>query len=362
MTDQPFPRLALASWDHAWLTRNDARQGPYRQLAQCLDALVERGYNALAIDAFPHLVASRADGVVIDRFQVRPAQRATVQVMPRRSLLELTRLAHQRGLRLWLGSAFLEDAEARRSFVRRPGDFVDIWSQTLNLLKHEGLLEAVVAVDFCRHFPLPPAAYGASRAIFGSHPRNLLGPRVFWSRGAEQRTEEYLLEVPRKLRALFPEIAFGVSANVFSSRALRRLDTSELDFFDQHLWLDDDPMFALASGRLLKRASATLHRQVAALAWRSRRDLWQRHLSEQIRQHHDFARVRRLQPVLGAGYIRLKDENHAWLREISEFVVETASECGVPVLCPAVQARPHGGPLWQDISWQRSLNALITHR
>lgn len=368
MSGIALPRLALASWDHAWLTRNDARQGPYRQLPVCLDGLVERGYNAVRIDAFPHLVAARADGIVVERFEVQPPERAPVQVQPRRALIELARQARQRGLRLWLSSRFLPDSQARRSFVRRPRDFVDVWSQTLELLRSEGLLDTVVAVDFCHHFPLPEAAHGASRHIFRSHPMNRLARLGIWSRGTEQRAEQYLLEVPRGLRALFPEIAFGLSVGAAGDKHVRALDTSELDFLDGHLWLNDDPAFAVASASLIRAPSAlagALQNRVAALVWRQGRQQWQRQLDERIRELHDFARVRRMSPAIGAGFVRLANEQRAdwgWVRELCEHAVERALEQGIQAICPAVQARPHGSGLWQDVAWQQSLNQRILNR
>lgn len=369
MSSIELPRLALANWDHSWLTRNDSRPGAYRQQPSALDALQERGYNALRIDAFPHLIAARSDGVVIDRFEVLSTQRKQVGVHPRHSLLELAKQAQQRNIRLWLSSGFLADSQSRRSFIRRPQDFINVWSQTLDLLKQEGLLDTVVAVDFCHHFPLPPAAHGASRYIFGSHPTNRLARLGIWSRGTEQRAEEYLLEVPRSLRALFPSVAFGVSSSAASDKHLRALDTSELDFIDSHLWLNDDPTFILASGGLLKGVApalaARLQNKVAALAWHSGREQWQRHLSERIRSLHDFARVRRINSAVGAGFVQLAQEPRAdwgWVREVCEFAVERAVDNNVNIICPITQARPHNDRLWQQTAWLQSLNQKILQR
>ena len=93
------------------------------------------------------------------------------------------------------------DSRARRSFVRRPADFIDVWVQTLELVREWGHLDTVVAVDFCHHFPFPPWSHGVIRRVFGQPPQRPLPER--WEREQEQAVEQYLLEVPRALRALY---------------------------------------------------------------------------------------------------------------------------------------------------------------
>ena len=50
-----FPR-AIAMWDFSWLERRWPGAG-YEDWDVVLDELLERGYNAIRIDAYPHLVA-----------------------------------------------------------------------------------------------------------------------------------------------------------------------------------------------------------------------------------------------------------------------------------------------------------------
>src|ERR1700709_2850137 len=55
---QKPPRpLAIAMWDFSWLERRWPGGG-YENWNRALDELVERGYNAVRIDAFPHLVSA----------------------------------------------------------------------------------------------------------------------------------------------------------------------------------------------------------------------------------------------------------------------------------------------------------------
>ncbi len=48
--------VAIAMWDFSWLERRWPGAG-FEDWDQALDELAERGYNAVRIDAYPHLVA-----------------------------------------------------------------------------------------------------------------------------------------------------------------------------------------------------------------------------------------------------------------------------------------------------------------
>ena len=357
-----LPRLAMASWGHDWLTRRDAPQGEYR-VPQVLDELCERGYNALRVDAFPHLLATGTDGVHSERFQL--LGHGNLWLAPRKQLLDLATQARSRNLRLWLTSRFLNDTQARRAFVRRPRDFVDVWSQTLQLLAEHQLLDTVAAVDFCDEFTSPETTHGAWRSLFPRHPLNPLSRLMDWSAESEQAVERYLLDVPRALRALFPTIAFGVSVSTQTEARLRKLDTSELDFIDTHFWLDDDPRIGLMTGAPLaltgNRLARTVQTQLAGLAWRTRGVAWVRQLEERFDTLSEFARLRRLQPVVGGGYVRVASEAAAdwrWVQDVSEAMINTALGHGVSCMITAQQARPHSQHLWREIDWHRDM----THR
>ena len=62
--------VAIAMWDFSWLLRHEPGHEIGSEFAdwdRVLDGLVERGYNAVRIDAFPNHVAAGPDGKVTER-------------------------------------------------------------------------------------------------------------------------------------------------------------------------------------------------------------------------------------------------------------------------------------------------------
>lgn len=353
-----LPRLAMADWGDAWLTRQDPRRGEYHPLERLIGELAERGYNALRIDAFPHLVAPRSDGVVIERFQLLGAERDAPLIQPRRELVRLATLAREHGIRLWLTSRFLPDTQARRNFVRRPGDFVDVWLHTLSWLDRAGVLDAVVAVDFCHEFGAPASTPPARQRIFQR--RLSLARLPGWSAEAEARAEAYLQEVPRALRAAFGRIAFGVSANQATAPHIRQMDTSELDFLDAHIWVDDDPLTGLFTGlRPPAGAARTLHARAMDMALRLGGSRWLRGAEAHLEDLSEFARLRRLAPVAAGGWLRWPEADRGTIQEVAEALVCAGLAAGVPALITTSRARPEHVRLWADVDWHRYLTGMI---
>lgn len=372
-TQQDDARLAMACWDHTWLLELDPRAVD-GGIERRLDETLERGFNALRLDLCPHLLATPANGVHQDDCTVRlpadPGQDisgGTVAVEIRQACKRLVLGARERGLRLRLTSSFAADTRARHAFVRRPQDFINVWTETLDLIRQWGALDAVMAVDFCHHFPLPPAAGGAAHRIFG--------PRLFarsrhplplrWTTARQRAVEGYLLAVPQALRALFPGIHMGLSASATTMVPLRQMDTRELDFIDLALWLDDDPRFRLASGADLPLPGA-LRRRFAA-PWRQALlertgAHWRHRLHMELERHLASLRARHLVPVLGDGSLgvnggapQLTDIGVA----LAEERVRQALSEDVRVVAPVSLARPHSPWLWRETSWLAEINRVI---
>lgn len=354
--------LAIARWDLSWLLHRDLRDGAFASLERVLDETQQRGFNALRLDPCPHLVATPENGIHLDRCELMPPGGRQVEVKIRNALQHLMQSTHERGMKVWFSSRFINDSRARRSFVRRPEDFVSVWSDTLSLVSDWGYLDDVAGLDFCYQFPSLPAAHGVARRVFQRSPERPLP--THWSEQANQRLEAYLLEIPRALHALFPSVPVGMSTTVALSEQLRQLDTSELDFLDFSLWLDDDPRYRLASGDtmplsgLLSKFASPVKQMLLDAAGNH----WQRRLEDQLNRRMAFTRLRRMHPVLSEGFVNqprhLRRLPTGWA-DLHEMMVVNALTQGVEALTPSSLACPDYPWLWQEQEYLAHLNRMI---
>lgn len=358
-TQQGVP---LVNWGHEWLTHES-----YDDLEACFSTLVACGYGGLVIDPSPHLVAPNEHGEVQEYAYVCvPPMREfseanSIKVQPRAKLLSLLHWAKEHQVEVWFSSSFLPDSQARRSFIRRPEHFVNVWAQVLNFAKEHQVAEVIKGVDFCQGFPLN--AYGAYRRIFRRHPFNPLGRLMPWDGSVRKRIDEYLLAVPRALRALFPQYQYGVSAAAGAEPFYHDLSTSELDFYALALWQDDDIKFQL-SNTVLRNSRlplAKLRNRVAASWYGLQQGYWAEQWQKRLQHELRFCEQRRLTPMLFDGYLKVTEEDAywPWVREFCEERVQVAVAAGVTHLIVSHYARPSNEACWQDTSWHQTVAAHI---
>ncbi|WP_460787082.1 cellulase-like family protein, partial [Microbacterium insulae] len=193
---------AITMWDFSWLERRWAGAG-YEDWDRVLEELVERGYDSVRIDAYPHLVAGGANTTwtLTPRWnqQAWGAQsRIDVAVFP--SLPEFIRAARRAGIGVALSTWFREDTTDARMAPRRPADLGALWVTTLCALDDADVLDALVYVDLCNEFPMPPGApylYGHDNG----EPLPVAGETV----------QQWMADAIGAVRAEYPELRYGFS-------------------------------------------------------------------------------------------------------------------------------------------------------
>lgn len=355
--------LAIAMWDFSWLERRWTGGG-YEDWDRALDELVERGYDAVRIDAYPHLVAARPDRVwrllpAWDQEGWGAAEPVEVRVLP--ELLEFLEACRRRGVRVALSTWFREDTQNLRMRVRSGADLAEIWAATLDAVVGAGLSDVVYYVDLANEWPIPPWTPFLYQDAQPARVPSRSDPRI-----AEFRTEAV-----RLLRAAHPGFRYTVSFCTELDGAPGE-DVSDLDLLELHLWMSQPECsdFASQIGYDISTSSFDPQAYVplsgpAERHYRSDPDHWQRLLREHILRSADWSR-RCGKPLVTTecwGIINYKDgpgRSWGWLKELCASGVRVAAETGRwEALATSNFCGPQFVGMWRDVAWHQELTTLI---
>jgi hypothetical protein len=225
---QQHPR-AITMWDFSWLERRWSGGG-YEDWDRALDELVDRGYDAVRIDAYPHLIAAGAERswelvpVWTEHAWGSPL-RTHVQVQPQ--LNEFIAKCRDRNVAVGLSSWFREDTEDTRMRLDSAPALADAWIETLRSIEADGLLDAILYVDLANEFPLRPFA----PFVFPKSSKAFVLSRT------TQRVASFMRESIALVRGAYPNLPLCYSF-VFDIRAgAREEDVEYMDVLELHLWL-----------------------------------------------------------------------------------------------------------------------------
>jgi hypothetical protein len=303
-------------WDFSWLERRWPGAG-YEDWDEALDALQARGYDAIRIDAYPHLVAAGAER----SWELLPCwnqqdwgspAKNRVQVQP--ALNTFLKKCHDRGLLVGLSTWFREDAGNTRMAIQSPADLGAIWRRTVESLGAEGR-QALLYVDLCNEWPLDVWA-------------------PFYPRGTPRKSPEgvrWMREAIAPVRQAFPELSYTFS---FTSEydTWREQDVSMLDFLEPHLWMTHFTDFYGRVGYHYERFDSKGYENLVANGRRVYDEdpaKWQAGLKHGIE-------------VLCELGVRTASATGRWL------AMGTSNFCG-----------PQFTGMWRDVAWHRRLTDVI---
>src|SRR5258708_7496031 len=141
--------LAIAMWDFSWLERRWTGAG-YEDWDLALDDLKRRGYDAVRIDAFPHLLAADPEkerelipcwnqemwgSPAINRVRVQP------------HLNEFISKCAERDILVAFSTWWREDSDNIRMRIKTPRDLAEVWRKTLDNIAKANPLDRILYVD-----------------------------------------------------------------------------------------------------------------------------------------------------------------------------------------------------------------------
>ena len=349
---------AIAMWDFSWLERRWPGAG-YEDWDQSLDELAQRGYDAVRIDAYPHLVAAdpHRSWLLKPQWDTQDWGAPTlvrVQVLP--ALHEFIGKCRDRGIKVGLSTWFREDEHNVRSRVRTPEALGNVWCSTLTGIAEAGLLDNILYVDLSNEWP----GYVWS-------PIDLSLKLQGWS---DPRSMPWMKTAISQVRAAFPELPLLFSTDGSRVEDFVDHDVRFMDAIEQHLWMvgeNDDEFYKLVGYKFQRFTEAGYHniQLKAADVYAARPAYWNKLLTDKIARLAAAAR-RAQQPLMTTECWAIVDYKDwpllpwDWVKSVCELGVLSASATGQwAALATSNFCGPQFHGMWRDVEWHRRLTDAV---
>ncbi len=346
--------LANAMWDFSWIERRYLGAG-YEDWDRALNELKERGYDAVRIDPFPHLVSIDAERewMLIPEWSVHDwGSPGNVKVQIQPNLNIFMEKCAERNIKVMLSTWWRKDEDDSITQVNTPEKLALVWKHTLDTIKEAGLLENIFYVDLCNEYPHP------------DWPKFL--PQNYQSTFAHDDYKPWMNRSIDRLKTEYPSLPFTFS--FFGDEWLQDNDSLPyLDFLEIHVWLANFSNFEQELGYRWEPHHNLEYNlmQKAESLYYEKEDYWKSRLKAGI----DFCvRVSKNMdlPLITTeswGPITYKDWpmlNWQWIKEVCALGVQEASKTGRwASLCTSNFCGPQFRGMWNDINWHRKQTDII---
>lgn len=352
MLKQDYP-YAITMWDYSWLERRWPGAG-FENWDVALDELVERGYDAVRIDAYPHFIwddPTKEWEIIPVRNQQdfgSPA-RTRIQVQP--NLNTFIKKCGEHNVKVALSAWWAIDLDNTVKKIKTPMDLAMAWKATLDSIADEGLLEHILYVDPSNEFPL-----GAWTPF--------LADDVKRKRDSDE-IQRWMKESLDELRKHYPDILYTFSE--IPKEDLEGCEEEYMDFFDPHIWMAGGEFYQKINYNYEKFDPIGYDR-IALYAedlYKSDKDYWinilNNRIDSAITQSENTKKL--LVTTESWAVIQYKDWpllDWAWVKELCEIGTKRAAESGKwAAICTSNFCAPQFRGMWRDIEWHKRLTNII---
>lgn len=354
--------LAITMWDFSWIERNWSGAG-FEDIDKALDELAERGYNAVRIDAFPHLFAKDMHR----EWTLKPVWYSNdwgspyinkITLYP--AFTDFLRKCRERGIKVGLSSWYREDIDDIRMEITSPEKMADNWIAVLDLIKNEGLMDTVLYVDLCNEWP---------GNIWAPYFQNEDGST--WGWWYTDTSMAYMKRAIECVREKYNDIPLCFSLDNHDPKYYLEHDLSFFDLTEQHLWmvgLNNNEFYSLIGkvpdGRWSDKAYHILSDNCLKV-YNERPEYWKQLLKNGIKQFAENVKKQNLMLATTEcwGIVDYKDYPLLpwdWVKELCEIGVETAISTGQwAMLATSNFACPQFVGMWRDAEWHKRLTDMI---
>ena len=356
------PPRAISMWDFSWLERRWPGAG-YEDWDKILDELLIRGYNAIRIDAYPHLIAENPTKEwmlkeVWNQQVWGSPDLNVVQVQP--NLNKFLLKCKERGIKVGLSSWYRQDVDDVRMKITAPDKMADCWISTLRTIEQDGLLDTILYVDLCNEWP------GNLWAPFFSSQY----PHIVWGEWYKEESLFWMKRTLERMRVKYPDMPFLFSFDCWDVHKYEEVDTSFLDLFEHHIWMvhQNNNEFYKKVDYKDGQFSPEAYKQVVKVAeklYKAKPLYWQKLLTDKIKLTGEVAKKvgRPLVTTECWGIVDYKDWpllNWDWVKELCALGTVTAAQTGMWVgIATSNFCGPQFVGMWRDVKWHQEMTAII---
>lgn len=344
---------AITMWDYSWLERTWPGAG-FEDWEVAVDELVERGYDAVRIDAYPHFIwkdPSKEWEVVPVRNQQdfgSPA-RTRIQVQP--NLNRFIEICGKRGVKVALSAWWAIDVDEVIKDMKTPEDLAEAWKATLDTIADAGLMEHVLYVDLSNEFPIgawtPFMDESVSRSRVTDH------------------NQEWMIRSMDLLKKDYPEMPMTFSE--IPRGTWNQVQEDYLDFIDPHIWMAGGEFYEKV-GYNYEKFDPIGYDNLARFAekiYRKDEAYWKKVLTDRIddavKQSEHCKKM--LVTTESWALIQYKDWpllNWDWIKDLCELGTLHALESGRWIaICTSNFCAPQFRGMWRDVEWHKRLTSRI---
>jgi hypothetical protein len=353
-----------------------------------LSELATRGYNAIRIDCFPQLVAADNDGKIVEEFHFlkkdwRPAlwgNDASVSVRPRAALAEFLPLCKKYGTYVGLSTWFREDSSSRHDMPRGLGGFTRVWTETIDFLADNNLMDNVVYVDLLNEYPLFHGFVWLSKELdklrsvsdesvkdaanlLQSLPKSKtynLAQKVFY--------RDFATKAIKRMKTGYPQLDYTFCVTENGNAPWTDLDFSGFGLLDSHVWFVHNGVLSDHTGywEMMGDSDMAYAKTYRAMQrrWAEKKDELIRWMDGRIALAAEYGRRSKI-PVgntEGWGPIGWMDNPNLdwqWVKETAEICAALGVKHGYMFNCTSNFTLPQFRGYWKDVKWHRKITSII---
>lgn len=348
---------AIAMWDFSWLERRWTG-ADYEDWDLALDGLVERGYDAIRIDPYPHLLALDS----MREWELHPVwntqdwgcpTKCKIRLIP--ELFEFLAKCAERNVAVALSSWFREDSTNARMMIPSARQHANIWRETLKILDKEGFLNNIFYVDLCNEWPLD---------LWAPFFRNGAGGGNDWTTA---ESLAWMQESLDRLRQAYPQLDYCYSFTT-SLHKWNEADVSFMDILEPHIWMATSTDYYQRIGYSFQRFDGSGYENMQKYAkslYLSDPAHWLNGLQARIDSMAAWSRISK-KPLVTTECWALVDYKDwplldwGWIKEICACGVRAALATGRwSAMATSNFCGPQFSGMWRDVDWHQNLTGEI---